>query len=247
MDKDRAEVETPDRLPVLIISHTPSGNGGHAGRLLVEQGHALDVRRPRFGDSLPESLEQYAGVAMFGGPMSAMEPEEYLSRELAWLELPLKENKPVLGVCLGAQMVARSLGGDVRFHAEGMVENGYQPLHPTKAGAELMDWPSHVYQWHREGFTLPQGAVRLAEGDIFKNQAFRYGERVFGVQFHPEVTHSMMHRWTQLASQRLALPGARPRRTHFSGHLRYAASVRHWLDGFLKAWIATGEESGADR
>jgi len=245
MVEGEAKKKTPARLPVLLVAHTPTGNGGHVGRLLAARGHELDIRRPRFGDALPETLARHAGVAMFGGPMSAMEPEDYIDRELAWLDVPLRENKPLFGICLGAQMLARSLGAKVSFHAEGMVETGYQPIRPTQAGAALMTWPGHVYHWHREGFTLPDGAVRLAEGDTFENQAFRYGDSAFGVQFHPEVTHAMMNRWTLLAGHRLALPGARPRASHMSDHLSYMAEVHRWLEAFLATWIASGGDGEA--
>ncbi len=230
------------RRPVLAIIHIPEGEMGHLGRWLLAQGYGLDVRRPRYGDPLPETLAEHSGVVVFGGPMSATEPEDYMRRELDWLDVPLAEERPYLGVCLGAQMLALKLGGEVGFHAEGMVETGYQPIRPTAEGAALMDWPSHVYHWHREGFTLPRSAVRLAEGEIFENQAFRHGARAFGVQFHPELSHRIMTRWTAHASQRLALPGARPRAEHISGHLRHGPQVRQWLDRFLRLWIGLEEE-----
>ena len=240
MAESDTSANSPARRPVLVVSHTHKGEAGHVGRLLTARGHELDIRRPCFGDALPETLGQHGGAVIFGGPMSAMEPEDHIDREIDWLDVPLRENKPLFGICLGAQMLARKLGGDVRFHEAGMVETGYYPISPTPAGAELVDWPSHVYHWHREGFTLPDGAVRLAEGTVFENQAFRYGEAAFGVQFHPEVTHRIMNRWTTLARQRLAMPGARPRAEHIAGHMKHSADVHRWLDAFLGIWLATG-------
>ncbi len=90
--------------------------------------------------------------------------------------MPLKENKPYLGICLGAQMLAHHLGARVYKHADGHAEVGYYPIRPTEAGREVVDpWPEQVYQWHREGFDLPNGAELMAEGDSFPVQAFRYG------------------------------------------------------------------------
>ncbi len=112
--------------------------------------------------------------------------------------MPLKEAKPLLGVCLGAQMLARHLGHRVYRHPEGKVEIGYYPIVPTEAGEALCaaPFPTHVYQWHREGFDLPRGATLLAAGSDFEAQAFRYGPAAYGLQFHPEVTYAMMCRWT---------------------------------------------------
>ena len=118
-----------------------------------------------------------------------------------------------------------------------MIEAGYYPLKPTAQGAALMNWPDHVYHFHREGFELPAGAELLAAGDIFENQAFRYGN-AFGVQFHPEVTHHMMCRWTVRAAHRLDLPGARPREAHFADRPLHDPKVRSWLANFLDFWTA---------
>jgi GMP synthase (glutamine-hydrolysing) len=105
------------------------------------------------------------------------------------------------------------------------------------AGLAVVEiWPECVYQWHREGFDLPPGAELLAEGDTFEVQAIRVG-RAFALQFHPEVTHAMMHRWTTHGHERTELPGARPRHTHFVDRAVYDHSSRAWLDVFLEQWI----------
>ena len=95
---------------------------------------------------------------------------------------------------------------------------------------------THVYQWHREGFELPHGAELLAEGDIFRVQAFRYGPAAYGIQFHPEVTHLMMCRWTIRGQARMELPGARGRAEHFADRTVYDPAVRAWLSNFLDDW-----------
>jgi GMP synthase (glutamine-hydrolysing) len=102
--------------------------------------------------------------------------------------------------------------------------------------------PECVYQWHREGFDLPYGTELLAEGDIFEVQAIRFG-RAFALQFHPEVTHAMMHRWTTTGHERLAMPGAKPRHTHFADRAVYDYSARAWLKVFLERWIGGGKDS----
>ena len=137
------------------------------------------MRRPRFGDPLPQTLRDHSGAVIFGGPMSANDADEFIGREIDWISVPLKEDKPFLGICLGAQMCARALGGRVFPHPAGHAEIGYYPIRPTAAGLSVVDpWPEQVYQWHREGFDLPDGAELLAEGDTFEVQAFRYGREL---------------------------------------------------------------------
>jgi GMP synthase (glutamine-hydrolysing) len=100
-----------------------------------------------------------------------------------------------------------------------------------------MPWPGHVYQWHCEGFTLPLGAERIATGDAFENQAMRYG-RAYGVQFHPEMTLAMIHRWTIAAAHRFGQLGARPRHEHIDGHDAHGGRTRTWLAQFMELWLA---------
>lgn len=221
---------------ILTILHQERSTPGRVGRLLIERGFVLDIRKPCLGDALPETMEDHVGAIVFGGPMSANDDNDGIKREVEWCAVPLKENKPFFGICLGAQVMAKQLGAKIDFHEKGLTEIGYYPLRATEAGREILDWPDHIYQWHREGFSLPSGAVKLASSDTFENQAFRFGRAAFGVQFHPEVTHQMMCRWTTMAAHRLELPGAKSRVEHFDGRYQYDPKVRVWLDGFLDHW-----------
>lgn len=227
-----------DIRPVLIILHQESSTPGRVGNALRVLGHPLDIRRPRSGDPLPETLDDHAGAVMFGGPMSANDPDDFVKQEIDWLALPLKEDRPFLGICLGAQMLAIQLGAKVAPHPEGRAQIGYYPIRPTAAGrAIIADWPDHVYHWHREGFGLPAGAELLAEGSDFPVEAFRSGHS-FGFQFHPDVTYAMMHRWTTRGHARMELPGARPRHRHFSDRAVHDVAERLWLKQFLDNWLA---------
>jgi GMP synthase (glutamine-hydrolysing) len=89
---------------------------------------------------------------------------------------------------------------------------------------------------HREGFDLPRGAELLAEGDTFEVQAIRYGSG-YALQFHPDVTHAMMHKWTTRGHDRMQLPGAKPRDSHFADRAVYDHSARAWLSVFLEQWL----------
>lgn len=246
----------PDDAPpssILIVLHQEHSSPGRLGRLLTERGYRLDIRRPCLGDPLPEHLDDHVGAVIFGGPQSANDCHDYVRAEIDWIGVPLKSGKPYLGICLGAQMLARHLGARVAPHPEGLVEIGYYPIQTTPTGAtlfaangkkvrspDIVPWPDHVYHWHREGFELATGADLLAIGDSFPNQAFRYGPAAFGIQFHPEVTHHMMCRWTVRGSERLNLPGARPRRAHFTDRLQHDTRIRLWLDAFLDHWLTSG-------
>ncbi|WP_281379565.1 glutamine amidotransferase [Ancylobacter tetraedralis] len=240
-------------LPVLIVLHQEHSSPGRIGRLLTERGYRLDLRRPCLGDPLPATLAGHTGAIIFGGPQSANDCHDYVRAEIDWIGVPLSEGKPYLGICLGAQMLARHLGAGVAPHPQGLVEIGYYPIRATHAGRALLGgaaeepppWPDHVYHWHREGFELAAGAELLAEGEAFPNQAYRYGENAFGIQFHPEVTHHMMCRWTVHGEARMDLPGARPRRAHFLDRLQHDGRIRLWLDAFLDRWLASGPAAPA--
>jgi GMP synthase (glutamine-hydrolysing) len=225
--------------PVLIVLHQQQSTPGRIGHYLQARGIPLDIRRPACGDPLPDTLAAHAGAVIFGGPMSVNDPEGFIRTEIEWIKVPLRECKPLLGICLGAQMLAHHLGARVGFHPEGKAEVGYYPIRITAAGRSMMaTWPDAVYQWHREGFDLPSGADMLAEGETFKVQAFRYGRAAYGIQFHAEVTHAMMCRWITRGEQRLALPGAKPSNQHFIDRPIYDFAIRAWLRDFLDHWCA---------
>jgi GMP synthase (glutamine-hydrolysing) len=221
--------------PVLVVLHQESSTPGRVGNALGALGHSLDIRRPRFGDTLPDTLDAHAGAVIFGGPMSANDGDDYVRREIDWIEVPLRERRPFLGICLGAQMLAKHLGAEVALHTQGLTQIGYYPIRPTEAGRTLLpDWPSHVYHWHREGFELPAGTELLAQGDDFPNQAFRAG-CAYGFQFHPDVTTAMMHCWTTHGE--MDLPGAQPRHLHFEGRAMHDVAERAWLSAFIDGWL----------
>ncbi|WP_187968780.1 glutamine amidotransferase [Aquibium microcysteis] len=218
---------------ILVVLHQELSSPGRVGHLLLEGGFELDIRRPPLGDPLPETLARHAGAVVFGGPMSANDTDEFVRRETDWLSVPLKEDRPLLGICLGAQMLVNHLGGTVEGHQDGLVEIGWYPIEPTDAGRELVQWPEMVYQFHREGFSLPSGATLLARADAYPNQAFRYGANAWGIQFHAELTRAMMQRWVVRGAHRFVLPGAQQGRDHLGGRLIWDMHLKRWLGDFL--------------
>ena len=235
------------RRPVLVILHQEHSTPGRVGLRLVARGYRLDIRRPRFGDSLPETLAEHAGAIVFGGPMSVNDSDEFLKRETDWLGIPLREAAPLMGLCLGAQMLARHLGASVGTHSDGHIEVGWFGITPTDAGRALMVWPDRVHQFHREGFTLPSGAVLLAEGsaDTFPNQAYSFGPAAFGIQFHIELTAAMVNRWTARIGERAKAPGGQAAHMHFEGRALHDWKTSAFLDAFLDFWLKSDGRAGA--
>jgi GMP synthase (glutamine-hydrolysing) len=233
-------LERDGRDKVLIVLHQDHSTPGRVGALLAQRGCALDIRRPSLGEPLPATLAEHAGAVVFGGPMSVNDDLDWVRREIDWLAVPLAEDKPLLGVCLGAQMLARQLGARVFTYPDKRSEIGYYPLAPTPDADRLCatPFPRHVYHWHCDGFELPRGARLLAASDgEFPNQAFAFGSRALALQFHPEVTYAMICRWTTRGDERLERPGAQRRPDHLEGWFRYDRAVALWLEAMLPAWL----------
>ncbi|WP_113893082.1 glutamine amidotransferase [Roseiarcus fermentans] len=234
---------------VLIVLHQEHSTPGRVGLALKAMGARLDIRRPCLGDPLPATLADHDGVVVFGGPMGANDNAEWIRREIDWFAVPLAEKKPLLGVCLGAQMLARQLGARVFSYEDRRSEIGYVPIQPNASGDALCaePFPRSVYQWHSDGFDLPAGAELLATGgEDFPNQAYRYGACAVALQFHPEVTYHMMCKWTLRGAERLTRPGAQQRPSHLGGWFQHDGRVAAWLQAFLPVWLngALGEKAG---
>lgn len=228
---------------ILVVLHQELSSPGRVGQMLEAEGFSLDIRRPPLGDPLPDTLAEHRGAIVFGGPMSANDHDEFVRRETEWLSVPLMEDKPFLGICLGAQMLVNHLGGQVKSHDDGLVEIGWYPLKATEEGRQMMHWPEMVYQFHREGFSLPKDAVLLATADTYPNQAFRYGKNAWGIQFHAELTRVMMQRWVVRGAHRFVLPGAQQGRDHLGGRLIWDMHLKKWLGEFLEIVFGRAETS----
>lgn len=174
---------------VSVLQHVPFEGLGSMGTWLSERG--ADVRFTRFYESaaLPDPRSVDLVIAM-GGPMSVNDEREYpwLGREKAFIEAAIRHGLPVVGVCLGAQLIARALGA--RVFANAHKEIGWFPIAAVESDADAFRFPCQAtaFHWHGETFDLPQGAVRLARSAGCENQAFQIGGNVIGLQFHLETT-----------------------------------------------------------
>ena len=185
--------------------------------------------------------------------MSANYSAEWVRREIDWFAVPLAERKPLLGICLGAQMLARQLGARVYSYDDKRSEIGYFAIQPKPAGDALCAerFPRCVYQWHSDDSSACGSRELLATGgQDFPNQAYRYGSGAVALQFHPEVTYHMMCRWDFRGAERPTCPGAQQRPGHLGGWFEHDGRVAAWLEAFLPAWLEgrLGEKAvGAER
>jgi GMP synthase (glutamine-hydrolysing) len=242
----RSEGSTPalvDAAPgasdaILAIVHQAHSTTGRVGELLEARGYRLDRCCPNLDHPLPERLDAYAATIVFGGPMSANDDHlAGIRAELDWLErTALPAGRPLLGICLGAQLMARALGARVGPHPDGLVEIGYHEVRPTAAGRSCFERPAMFYQWHSETFEIPEGALHLAENHAFPAQAFRWGANAYGIEFHPEMTRAMIERWTASkdGAAELSLPGAQPREIQLEAFERHGPESDAWLARFLE-------------
>ncbi|HXS48111.1 MAG TPA: type 1 glutamine amidotransferase [Solirubrobacterales bacterium] len=183
-----------DRPTLLAIQHV-SWEGPH--RILDACG-SLDVRSaaPLAGDALPDHAE-IAGAVLMGGPMNVDEVERYpgLAAEREWLVEAARIEMPILGICLGAQLLARALGAEVR--AGERPEIGFAPVeihNPADPIVGALAPQATVLHWHGDVFDLPDGAERLASSAQTEVQAFRHGD-AWGVLFHPEADANLLDSW----------------------------------------------------
>lgn len=233
---------------VLCVLHQRHSVTGQVGVALQQLGVEVQTVRPLVGQRLPRDVRRFDGLIVFGGPMSANDDHlPGLRLEMQLIERWLAAGKPLWGICLGAQLMARVLGAQVVTHPDDQVEIGWYPLRPIGCGRSLLTGLRHVYQWHREGFEVPRGAERLAvgaDGSAFPEQAFRVGPQAIGTQFHPEMHPRMMYRWLHRAGHMLELQGARPLAEHVAGMQRYYPKQSQWLKRTLGNWLAGVDVSG---
>jgi GMP synthase-like glutamine amidotransferase len=215
---------------VLSIVHEagPTGGGGIFERAVPERGHRLDRWIAADGEAPPGEPSDWDAVMVFGGAMHPDQDAEHpwLAGEAGFLEAALAGSVPLLGVCLGAQLIARAAGADVGPAAA--PEVGWHDVSRDDGQADpLLDvlprrFPA--FQWHYYTFALPEGAVQLASSDAAR-QAYRLGDRVWGIQFHAEVDRQMLDHWLRDGREELPKP---------------VEEIRAEVDRFLPTWNEQG-------
>jgi GMP synthase (glutamine-hydrolysing) len=198
------------RPKILVFQHVPYEPLGTLDPLLREAG--FRIRYVNFGrepESRP-SLDGYEALIILGGPMNSDQIDSHpnLITEVELIREAVDRNLSVLGICLGAQLLAKALGGSVSRNETR--EIGWYDIDVTAEGATdpvIADFQSRqqVFQWHEDGIELPPGTTHLAASDASRVQAFRHGEHVYGFQFHLEVDAALVERWLTVPANQVTL------------------------------------------
>jgi len=231
---------------ILVVQH--SHNEGPAA--LAAFLDALDIGwtlcRLDRGEPLPDPLAGWRAVALLGGTMSAYDDSvPFLAAELRFIERLLGADQPVLGICLGAQLLARVLGA--RVEAMPVREIGWHPVRMSPQAAALLSRETaaagvpHVFQWHGDAFELPAGSQRLFMGDVCPEQGFHVGTRTIAVQFHPEVDEPTLRQWVRAEAAWLARQRGQPQVQAGEEILGEAvarlAALRPLSEALYRAWL----------
>lgn len=200
----------------LIIQHVPCETPGIIAEALEARGVGLEYVRPYQGEAVPQRIGRRAGLVVLGGPMAVYHQARYpfLRREIALIEDTLIRQRPILGVCLGSQLLATALGATVSRGRH--KEIGWHPVTLGQPAAEDALWRGvpesfTAFHWHGDVFPLPRGAVRLAWSAATECQAFRHGHSAYGLLFHLEVTERIIGGMTRGFRQEPSEVGASER------------------------------------
>lgn len=228
---------------VAIVENTRITHHGLVGVALHEEAALIEVFRPWADGRLPEGAAGHDALVVFGGEQSALDDHThpYLPALARTMRAFTEADRAVLGICLGSQVLARGYGAE--NHLGTAPEFGWQPVRLTEAGASdrvLGALPDAfpIFQWHSDTFTLPEGAVHLAAGDVAAHQAYRIGRATYGTQFHFEASRAVVADWTRTfpeATERLH-PGwreAHPALARTKGVEADAAGL-----ALARAWVA---------
>jgi GMP synthase-like glutamine amidotransferase len=196
--------------PLTIIRHIECEGPGYLESILRQQGISFRLIALDQGESLPEAIHDTSGLVIMGGPMSVNDDDEWITQEIGLVDQAITAGLPVLGHCLGGQMIARALGAAVVSNP--VKEIGWLPVQaqdpPAGAPSWLADFrhPQTVFHWHGETFEIPVGANRLLSSQHCDNQAFLYKDNVYAFQCHIEMTCDMVDEWSALYADEINVP-----------------------------------------
>ena len=221
---------------VLYVFHQKTSVAGDVGNKFKERGFSEEIVRPPLGDILPQDLTKYSAIVIFGGPMSVNDDDQFIKDEIRWIKKVIDSKIPFLGICLGAQILAKYLGCDVVKNKNDLAEIGFYKIKPVGEGDKIFKNHSIFYQFHTEGFEIPAGCQILARGEVFQNQAFKY-KNCYALQFHPEVNFILHIKWIILVlfkkPKTLFQTGSQNLFYQFYLRFKYNKSVSEWLDSFF--------------
>lgn len=187
----------------------------------------------------PASLAGFDGLVVMGGAAMVTERPDWMAPVQALQSEAAAEGLPQLAVCLGAQMLADALGGQVDWHPEGRLAFGYAPVRALPAPDNPVPDGLVVLSGNSQGFSPPPGAESLATSAIWPEQAFRIG-RSLALQFHPEVTRPILTAWQRLMPENHARPGGQPKAVQDADFAAHDAALKAWLRSLLDRWFDLG-------
>lgn len=186
---------------LLVIQHIAADHLGTFANTFEDMGIDLHVVRLHEKDEVPASIDDYKGLVLLGGSMSAYDDARYdfLAKEEVLIKQAILRKVPTLGVCLGAQLIAKAAGA--RVFRGPRKEIGWYRVKFSKEAAshrlfKLFGEEAYLFQWHGDTFELPRSALRMAASSLYPNQAFRIGYNVFGIQFHLEANEEIVQEWS---------------------------------------------------
>lgn len=220
---------------VILVRHSDEPADDRVFEYLSRNGYSPVLRRAYAGDAL-DADETVAGGVVYGGMYNVYDTalHPFLLDEYRFIEFCLKADIPLLGICQGAQQIAWHRGAHVGPPASGVHEFGYYPIYPTAGAEDFLSAPIHVTQSHWHGFELPVGAQHLASSPLFPNQAFRIGDKVYGLQFHAEVTPIGFQRVQNRPTANYGKPGAQTREEQDNLMRLHDSAQAAWFDRFLR-------------
>ncbi|WP_347309731.1 type 1 glutamine amidotransferase [Defluviimonas sp. SAOS-178_SWC] len=228
---------------VAVVENTRVSQLGQVGAALAEAGAEIATYRPFLDGTLPADMQAHDALVVLGGEQNALDDtlHPYLPALARLMRAYGEADKAVLGICLGAQILARGYGATNILGAA--TEFGWHRVRRTAAGASdpVLSAAGPVFpifQWHSDTFTLPEGAVHLAENSAVANQAFRLGRAAYGTQFHFEANRSVVAEWTEAfpeAAEAMRPDWRRDHPAHAEAHGPEADAAGLAL---ARAWVA---------
>ncbi|QPC86825.1 GMP synthase [Mesorhizobium sp. NBSH29] len=194
---------------VLVVENFQGTSLGQVGVALSEAGAQIDLRVLHEGATLPQASIEHDAIVVLGGAQNALDDEgsPYIPALLELMRDFIAADKSVLGICLGAQLLARAAGGTNQIG--GATEFGWHRMALTPDATQdpvfaRLDHAFPIFEWHDDTFTLPPGATHLATSSCAANQAFRLGRAAYGIQFHFEADTVLVREWSECFAEVIA-------------------------------------------
>jgi GMP synthase (glutamine-hydrolysing) len=235
-------VKNPQKL-VFVLQHHPCEGPGNMADALRRSGAITQSIRADAGERIPKEIGEASGLIVMGGPQSVYEQEKFphLRDEVRLIEDALSRNRPVLGVCLGSQLIAAALGA--KIYPGRRKEIGWHRVDLADAAEADPLWKDATrsfmgFHWHGDIFDLPRGATLLASSALTANQAFRYGRNTYAFLFHMEITSAQIRAMVETFSSELLATGLNPTAITLNAHTHLPAlqNIGHMV---FAGWVST--------